>query len=92
MLCITTMIDQLLWYSSYYWFAPYLKKPIHSKIRTYASNFLIHPLYTIMRRQMLTNETIYEAATNLVSRHGFKVMSLSFYIFHKFVSSEVHRF
>ena len=71
MLCMTTVIDQLLWYSSYYWFAPYLGKPIHSKIRTYASNFIIHPLYTIMRRQMLTNESIYDATRSLVKNYGF---------------------
>ena len=71
MLCMTTVIDQLLWYSSYYWFAPYLEKKVHSKIRTYASNFLIHPLYTIMRRQMLTNENIWDATKNLVKNYGF---------------------
>jgi len=71
MLCATTVIDQLLWYSSYYWFAPYLEKKVHSKIRTYASNFLIHPLYTIMRRQMLTNENIWDATKNLVTNYGF---------------------
>merc|ERR1712176_1368025 len=71
MLCMTTVIDQLLWYSSYYWFAPYLKKPIHSKIRTYSSNFIIHPLYTIMRRQMITNERILDATKSLIANHGF---------------------
>eukprot|EP00485_Elphidium_margaritaceum_P023150 CAMPEP_0202712656 /NCGR_PEP_ID=MMETSP1385-20130828/43563_1 /ASSEMBLY_ACC=CAM_ASM_000861 /TAXON_ID=933848 /ORGANISM="Elphidium margaritaceum" /LENGTH=386 /DNA_ID=CAMNT_0049372751 /DNA_START=44 /DNA_END=1201 /DNA_ORIENTATION=+ len=71
-LCVTTILDQLLWYSSYYWFAPFLSKPIHSKIRTYASNFLIHPLYTIMRRQMLTGESMMDAIRALITRYGYR--------------------
>eukprot|EP01084_Bolivina_argentea_P092109 165750_1 len=71
MLCLTTIIDQLLWYSSYYLFAPYLKKTMHSKIRTYASNFLIHPLYSIMRRQIITNENIFDATKYIIKNYGF---------------------
>eukprot|EP01083_Nonionella_stella_P074522 202189_1 len=70
MLCMTTIIDQLLWYSSYYIFAPHLKKTIHSKIRTYCSNLFIYPLYSIMRRQMLTDENMLNATRSLYNNYG----------------------
>ena len=70
LLCITTCIDQLLWYSSYYLLAPHFIKPIHSKLRTYCSNLLIYPLYAIIRRQMMTDESIYDAMSSLYTNYG----------------------